>query len=159
MLTQTHRLIWDLVLDADMNARYWRDLVRRYQRYEMLAKILLAATSSSTVAAWAIWEELRVAWQSFSGLSALVALVLPIIDFPDKAGKLANIHGRWIELHFEYERLWSKRNEIREGALEASLDELQQKTIAVSKVEAGFPYDKKLVDRCYEEVICARGLS
>jgi len=51
--------IWDSMLDADMNVRYWAGLGRCYYKKDITYKIFLAAMSSGTVASWGIWGLIR----------------------------------------------------------------------------------------------------
>jgi hypothetical protein len=75
------KLVWDSLLDADMNARYWGHLARRYQRREMRTKIFLAITSSGAVAGWTLWSRWPQVWHVLSGVSMVVAVALPVLNY------------------------------------------------------------------------------
>ena len=48
------KIIWDSMLDAEMNERYWSKLSKRYYKKEQRTKIFLAIMASGTVASWSI---------------------------------------------------------------------------------------------------------
>ncbi|HEV2731679.1 MAG TPA: hypothetical protein VGV15_16735 [Terriglobales bacterium] len=82
------RELWDSLLDAEMNVRYWSTMCHRYSRYDTYSRIFLALTSSSTVASWEFWSQFPALWKTLSGLSALVAIVLAVIDLPKKVSRM-----------------------------------------------------------------------
>ena len=73
------RVIWEAVLDADLNLRYWDHLSRRYSTWDKYTKIFLATMSSSTVASWGFWDEIDILWKGLSAVSAFTAIALPIL--------------------------------------------------------------------------------
>jgi hypothetical protein len=74
--------LWYSMLDADMNARYWSYLSRRYSNRDKYSKIFLALMSSGTVASWGFWSDMQIIWKILSACSALLAIALPIINWP-----------------------------------------------------------------------------
>ena len=92
-----------------MNARYWGHLARRYQKREMGIKIFLAATSSATVAGWVLWKHAPLLWQVLSGISALLAIALPILNYSQRIATMADLRAKWMHLRVEYDRLWAEQ--------------------------------------------------
>ena len=56
------KAVWDGMLGADFNKRYWDHLIRRYSKRDKYTKIFLATMSSSTVESWGIWDEIDLLW-------------------------------------------------------------------------------------------------
>lgn len=153
------KAVWDSMLDADMNSRYWKYLVDRYTKRETVLKIFLAIMASGTVAGWSIWEEYVLIWKGLSSISALVAIALPILNYQKLIEKLSELAGKWGELRIEYEDMWL---EIKDYPDNESLVKTYKKfrviEISLEKKESKMPNDKKLLKLCFDEVKQTRGL-
>src|SRR5258707_5919528 len=101
-------LVWTSMLSAQMNACYWNCLARRYQLREKRAKIFLAVTSSGAVAGWSFWTEYPFAWKFLSGLSALVAVLLPLLDFFKQIDAMTRLASKCAQLRVSYDLLWAR---------------------------------------------------
>lgn len=151
---------WKALLDADLNARYWRYMGLRYTRREGWAKIFLASTASATVASWSFWAELKLLWQSLSVIAALISVAIPIIDAPRKIATMTEAQAAWLQLMHEYDDLWRSRASLGERAFVATLSSLREREVEVSKKTATLPSDDTdLAERCFAEVVTSRGLS
>jgi hypothetical protein len=155
-----NRQIRDAMLDADMNARYWKGMVARYQHREKILKIFIALTSSGTVATWSLWGSLPLLWKSLSTMSAVLSIALPIINLQRKVEIMADLTGRWGELRIEYEILYKKSKEpnVNHDQIEEIHKEFKQIEASLQYTEAKLPNDKNLLIKCYKEVCKARGL-
>ena len=98
--------VWDAMLTAEYNSRYWEHLFKRYYRRQKVAEIFLAVTSSSSVAAWSIWRNIDLVWQCLAALSTLVAVTLPILNYKKHIADLSEILSQWVQIDAEYELLW-----------------------------------------------------
>ncbi len=148
------------MLDADMNARYWRDLVRRYSARDRNMKIFMAMMASSTVAGWGLWEAIPWLWKSLSSVSAAVAISLPILNYHKQIGQMSDLAGKWGELRIEYEDLWVKvRNSSDLKSVENAYKKFRKIESTLQENESNLPEDKKLIDKCFIEVKKARGLA
>jgi hypothetical protein len=154
--------VWDGLLTADMNVRYWNEIGYRYSRNDTWTKIFLAATSSSTVATWGFWTQISWAWKSLSALSALLAVALPILNWNRKVSAIADLHGRWIQIRNEHETLWRRMESgaVSEAEAETTFQNIRNKEAEAETHElaAILKRDKRLVDTCYQEVLVARGI-
>lgn len=159
MLTPQQRLVWESMLTAEMNARYWARLASRYKSREDWGKIFIALASSGTVASWAIWQDLSLLWKLLSALSAVIAVAMPILDFPSKVETMSDLRGRWTELRSAYELLWAEVSEDDAYKGDNKLSALKSKEATMSKDEASFPYDLELARQCQAEVRQSRGLN
>jgi hypothetical protein len=154
--------VWNALLTADMNVRYWNQIRYRYSRNDTWTKIFLAATSSSTVATWGFWAEISWVWKSLSAISALLAVALPILNWNRKLSDIADLHGRWVQIRNEHETLWRRMESGIVSATEAESTfqnirnkEAEAETHAVAAI---VKKDKNLVDSCYQEVLIERGV-
>ena len=91
------------MLDADMNARYWKYLVERYRDRDTILRIFVAVTTSGTVAAWGVWQDLELIWKTLSGISAILAISMPILGYPKLMETTSELAGKWCGLRIEFQ--------------------------------------------------------
>jgi hypothetical protein len=148
------------MLDADMNARYWKYLVQRYSRRDKVLKIFLAIMASGTVAGWGLWESFPYLWKTLSAISALVAISLPILNYQKSIEQMASLAGKWGELRIEYEDLWRQVNNTDvPKSIERVFKKFRKIESGLQEKETTLPDDRKLLLRCFEEVKQARGIN
>jgi hypothetical protein len=154
-------VIWDSMLDADMNGRYYGELGSRNYRWDRAAKIFLAATSSTSVAGWAFWAnpEMAWTWQTLSGISAVCALALPIIDPAKLATKATKLSTEWFSIMSRYELLWSQRKKLSDTEMETRVQALKAEEKNLGELASVFRWRRKLIRECQKAVCRARGLS
>jgi len=157
---QRRKQVWESMLTADLNYRYWGHLGRRYSKLDRTARVFLALTSSSTVASWGFLIEQEMVWKLLSALSAIIAVSLPVFNWQATAETIVELRTGWLQILKEYEMLWMR---IEDDAINA--DELQTtiKQLAAQEVEfdhkvANLPNDAHLKQICQDEVIASRGL-
>jgi hypothetical protein len=152
--------IWKSMLDADMNARYWKYLVVRYSARDKGLKIFLAIMASGTVAGWGLWEAVPWLWKSLSSISAIVAISLPILNYQKSIDQMSTLAGKWGELRIEYEDLWLQvRNHQDSQTLERAYKKFRKIEASLQEKETKLPDDKALLWKCFEEVKKTRKLS
>jgi hypothetical protein len=152
--------IWNSMLDADMNARYWKYLVDRNTKKETLLKIFLAIMASGTVASWGFWEQNELLWKILSSTSAIFAIAMPILNYPKAIEQMSELAGKWGELRIEYENMWlDVRNNPDSNTLVKTYKKFRATEISLEKKETKMPNEKKLIRKCYEEVKQSRGLN
>ena len=151
--------VYKSMLDADMNVRYWKYLTQRYSNRDRNIKILLAITSSGVVAGWSIWNEIPFLWQVLSGISAIIAIVSPILNYQKIIESTSDLSGKWWELLRYYESFWLnvKNGEI-DKRIEKEYTRTKAKEDALVKKETKLPQDIKLLRECQNEVLRSRGL-
>jgi hypothetical protein len=150
--------VWDSMLTADYNSRYWEYLFKRYYRRQKVAEIFLAVTSSSSVAAWSIWRDINLLWQCLAGSSTLVAVILPILNYKKQIADLSEILSQWVQIRAEYELLWfdiEHGTPTRDHVID-QYKKLKRREIEVDKITSSIPDDERLLDLCRQQVINAR---
>ena len=151
---------WKAMLDADLNARYWRAMVLRFSRREGHAKIFLAVVASAAVGSWSLWIEAQWLWKTLSAVAAIVSVAMPIIDVPRKTEVMTEAYAAWLQLMHDYDDLWLGRDKIDEATFVTRLSSLRTREVDVAKKTAKLPSDDmELSERCYAEVLNSRALS
>lgn len=154
------KAVWHNLLTAELNTRYWRRLGHRYSRRDMVAKIFLGVTASSTVASWGIWQEVELLWKALSAVSAVLAIALPIVDWPKVARKMTALSAKWQSLQASYELAWI---DVEDGAVDreevrAELQRLKKLETDLAAETGAVPEDSKLKDEIYAAVRRSRGI-
>lgn len=152
------KAIWDSMLDANLNVRYWGHLSRQYYKTSRSFQIFLALMASGTVASWGFWQDIELLWKILSGFAAVSAITLPILRLENKIEKMSILKGKWIELENEYEFLRITMENKNLNELEQEYKRIKDKEIEASKEEKTLPQPKKLANKCYQEVLKSRGL-
>ena len=146
------------MLDGEMNDRYWRHRAAVYATREKWVKIFLAITSSGTVASWALGQA-PLLWKFLSGISALVAIALPFLDYTGQVERASDLRKGWWELTTEYNRLWACIDSSAEASIDGETRPLKAKEVELCKIESKyFTRDQALIHKCQQEVLRARGL-
>ena len=152
------QVVWEAMLDADLNFRYWDHLSRRYSAWDKYTKIFLAIMSSSTVAGWRIWNEVDILWKVLSAVSAGTAIALPILNWQKKIGEMSNLRGKWSRISRAYENLWE---DLLLGRTSTELVEEYRRIRNEMEGEEDntapdLPRNKKLIKRYRDEVLESR---
>ena len=152
------KAVWDGLLGADFNTRYWSHLIRRYSKWDKYTKIFLVAMSSSTVASWSIWVEIDLLWKCLSAVSAVTAIALPVLDWPKIISRMSDLVGKWSRIEYEYENLWLKlQNDSPINEIEDEYMRIRGEVAGLD--DTGLPEDVKLKKQCRSEVLESRGLA
>lgn len=152
--------IWKSMLDADMNARYWKSLVKRYSNREKYLKIFLALMASGTVAGWGFWQSFPIFWKILSSISAITAIALPILNYQKTIGQMSFLSGKWGELRIEYEDLWFQvKSKQANSNHNQAYKKYRKIESSLEKRESTLPDDQKLLKKCFDDVKQSRGLN
>ena len=124
--SELRKAVWHSMLRSQMNALYWQKRGYRFYNCERIAQFFLLATSSSAVAGWGIWIEVELAWKMLSGLAALMAIALPLLDWSKHVKNCADLYGRYMQLTNGHDKLWRQVNSgvLTPEALEKTFDML-----------------------------------
>jgi len=151
--------IWNSMLDAEMNYRYWSYISKSYHKMERNFKFFLAIMTSGTVASWGFWGEIEIVWKILSGTSAVVAIIMPIIDLPKLIKNMSQISQKWFQLKIDYEILWlSLKNNKNQATIEKEYKRIKENEKRSIQPDANLPRDEKLIQKCFNEVLIAKGL-
>ena len=146
------------MLTAQMNVCYWSQLATRYAQREKWIKIFLAITSSGTVAGWTVWTHYAIVWKVLSGLSAVLAVSLPILDYSGRVAQMSKAASKCAQLRLGYDQLWAQIDSLAPDSLAAMEAELSKKEIELAEMQITEPDDRELLAHCQEEVLRSRGL-
>ncbi|MBU8920580.1 MAG: hypothetical protein KOO63_01855 [Bacteroidales bacterium] len=152
-------LIWESLLSADLNYRYFSRLGRRFQAQDRWAKIFMAFASSTVVSGWALWgaQGFDWIWKSVSGFAAVVSLALPIVNPADSLKKARAASVGWFAVKRDYELLWSHVDELPANEARASYERISEKEVHLVELEDSLGKNKSIARQCEDELRKSRG--
>jgi len=150
------KAIWESMLDADMNERYWAHLSRNYYKEDRCIKIFLALMTSGVVASWNLWSNVQIIWKALSAIAAITAIISPILKLEKSIDALSTIKGKWKRVLGEYEILWLSKINKSEAELIKEYTIIKEKESEID--EENYPVKKKLILLIQDEVLRSRGI-
>lgn len=108
-------------------------MVSHFQKRELYINIFLAVASSSSIAAWIIWEQLAIIWGAIIAFSQVLTVVRPYLPYY-KYIKEFNIKSvRFANLQVDFEKLWYKMQlkKVDEDKAEETFFELKKQFIEI----------------------------
>ena len=158
--SELRHLIWDLMLTADLNGRYYGYLATRYRSADHWAKVFVAITSSTAVSGWALWGTpgLDWIWKAASAAATLVAIALPIFDPANSMKTASRLTGAWYSILSDYSLLWTQVDEASESLVRKRCQAIMAEERPLAELEATLPKHRRLILHCEAEVRRAREL-
>ncbi|GAA5021168.1 hypothetical protein GCM10011506_03270 [Marivirga lumbricoides] len=98
--------IWYYMIDSKFQALYLDYAMTQFQKYDLGINIFLALTSSGSIAAWAIWQELQMVWVIIIVAANVVTIIKPYFPYSKYVKELSEGALKMQNLHLDYERLW-----------------------------------------------------
>jgi hypothetical protein len=157
----TRTAIWESLLDAEMNVKYWGYLAKRFMFREKLSKVVLALTTSSVLLSLSLWQRFPLGPVILGAANTVLAVSLPILNYSERIQTMANLRGSWSQLSVEFDRLWQRAEKTEASCYDEFENEfrlLKERTVQINVMETRLPNDRELVRRCQQEVRRARGL-
>jgi hypothetical protein len=151
--------IWDSLLDADMNSRYWRCLARRYYYYDLAFKVAVLCSTSGAVVSWLSVLELVWLAKLLSVVAACLSGSLLVLNFPARTEVMMDLAGKWTALMHAHENLWNVVDATPPDSVLTKYAELQTTEVELTRTESRLPFSRRLVEQASDEVRRSRGLS
>jgi hypothetical protein len=106
----TREKIWYFLVDTKVNQYVAEHSVKYYQKWDLALNIFLAVTTSTSIAAWAIWQHYQLVWAVIIGISQFLTVAKPYFLFPKYIKAFNEKALYWQQLSFDLEILWDKIN-------------------------------------------------
>lgn len=100
--------IWATLIDTKFKGYCLSFLVDKFQKWDRNINIFLALASSTSIAAWAIWEVNPMIWAAIIALSQVMTVVKPYFPYFKYVKELNTKSSQVDLLNIEFERLWYK---------------------------------------------------
>jgi hypothetical protein len=144
-----------------MQIRYWKYMVQlkawlfyidiyvdHSYKWDKRINIYLAITSSSSIAAWAIWNQCGFIWGLLIALSQVITAVKPHLPFGKRLESLGKISNQLQVLFNQADYEWYKvsNGELTEGEINEKLHDLKKqyaKTVGKALETAPLPENEQ----------------
>ena len=103
--------IWYFLVDSVTNEKYAGLIVRKYQKWELASNVFLTLVTSSSIAAWAVWEIYPFLWIIIIAISQILTITKPYFLFPKYIKVFNEKSLHWQHLSVSLEKLWHEYNE------------------------------------------------
>lgn len=146
------------MLESEYQRRYWHSKGAQLSKRERFLQITLAVLSSSAVlSALGDLQQLWL-WKVLSVLTAIVATILPFLNYCRLSIKMCDVSTQWHQLEVEYESMW--RSIDSANFSEKKFKDFRNAGVEISKTSADLPYDDTRIQKiCYEQVLIGRGIT
>jgi len=128
--------IWYFLLDTKTNESLASRIVRKYQIFDLWTNIFIAFATSSSIAAWTIWDKYSSIWILIIGISQVIMITKPYFLFPKYINVFSEKSVHWQHLAVELEKLWHNLEEeyIDERKASDIYFELREKSLVFDTI-------------------------
>ncbi len=105
---------WSLLKELKTHVIYLHNYAANSEWWNKAINIFLAITSSSSIAAWAIWQEYQIVWAIIIALSQVVTAIKPFLPYRQRLKPINNLNDMIQEISLDCERHWYS---VAEGEL------------------------------------------
>ncbi len=147
--------IWNNLANIKFKALYTCECSKKSGFWSRTASFLLAITSATGVAAWALWQQHTTTWAFIIGGAQLLQIAIPFIPFLKHETDFLTMSFEFERLYLEYEKLWYAVEEetIEQNAAMETFYKLREREIEIehSHKDARCPKPQRWVQKMYEE--------
>jgi hypothetical protein len=148
-------IVWNNLANTKFKAIYTYECSRMADRYRRVTSAMLALTSTSSVAAWAIWQQHPAIWGAIIGISQVAQVLKPYVPFIGSDKEFLEMSFEFDQLYLEYEKLWyaASARSIDDAGLSQRISELHKKGLDIEKAHKNTrtPRRKQWVEKAYAE--------
>lgn len=140
--------------EADHNSRYFGELLARYERRDLVARLVLGIMAiAAAVSKLTGGIDLSV----MGAIAGLVATnVIPVFGWPGKIAQLELERDQWIALRQQYENAFTTYRLDRDAAaLRKAYERIRKLENTAELKRCKVPEDRKLKERIFDEVVAA----
>ena len=105
---------WNMLVEVRLHVSYLRHYAAHAEWWDKAVNIFMAISSSGSIAAWAIWQQLVYVWPSIIALSQVVMAVKPFLPFKQRQKAVMALSDQIQSIALAVERDWY---EVSEGDL------------------------------------------
>lgn len=105
---------WNQLKEFKTHVIYLHNYAAHSEWWDKTINIFLAITSSSSIAAWAIWQKYQIVWAIIIALSQVVTAIKPFLPFKQRLKAISDLNDKIQEISLECEEGWFS---VAEGEL------------------------------------------
>lgn len=97
---------WSMLVEARVHVSYLHHYAANSEWRDKAVNIFLAVTSSSSIAAWAIWREFTWVWPALIAGSQVVSAVKPFLPYNQQRKAVVALADAYQSICLQIENLW-----------------------------------------------------
>lgn len=97
---------WSQLKETKTHVIYLHKYAAHSEWWDKSINIFLAITSSSSIAAWAIWQKYQIIWAIIIALSQIITAVKPFLPYKQRIKAISELNDRLQEISLNCERNW-----------------------------------------------------
>jgi len=97
---------WELLKELKTHVIYLQIYASRSDNWDKTINIFLAITSSSSIAAWAIWQKYQIIWAVLIALSQVITVIIPFLPHKKRLKAISELNDKIQEISLECEKNW-----------------------------------------------------
>jgi len=97
---------WNQLKELKVHVYYVQGYAVKQNKYDQMINIFLAITSSSSIAAWALWKEYQFVWACIIAASQVITAVKPLLPFKKRLSSLNKLGDMLSLIALKAERDW-----------------------------------------------------
>jgi len=113
-MSQYQQKYWNLLKELKTHIIYLHKYAERSECWDKVVNMILATASSSSIAAWAIWQEHQLIWAVIIALSQVITAIKPFLPFKQRLKPISDLNDRIQEVSLVCEKHWYS---VAEGEL------------------------------------------
>lgn len=105
---------WEQLKEFKTHVLYLHNYAVHSEMWDKRINIFLAITSSSSIAAWAIWQKYQMIWAIIIAISQIITAVKPFLPFKVRLKAVSDLNSRMQKISLDCEKGWYS---VAEGEL------------------------------------------
>ena len=151
-MSQYQQKYWSLLRELKTHVIYLHNYAARSEWWDKAINIFLAITSSSSIAAWAIWQKYQLLWAVIIALSQVVTAIKPFLPFKQRLKPISDLNDQIQDISLDCERHWFSvaEGELTEKEIHDLYISLKDKSLKAEKKalkDLVLPKKKKILQK------------
>lgn len=105
---------WNQLKEFKTHVIYLHNYAAQSEWWDKAINIFLAITSSSSIAAWAIWQKYQLLWAAIIATSQVVTAIKPFLPYKQRLKAISDLNDKMQEISLKSEKEWFS---VAEGEL------------------------------------------
>ncbi len=97
---------WNQLKELKVHVYYAQHYAVKQNKYDQIINIFLAISSSSSIAAWALWKEYQFVWAFIIAASQVVTAIKPLLPYKKRLSALNKLGDMLSLIALKAERDW-----------------------------------------------------
>ena len=121
---------WSQLKECKVHVIYLHLYAAHSEWWDKAINIFLAITSSTSIAAWALWQKYQLAWAIIIALSQIITAIKPFLPYKQRLKAICELNDKVQEISLEFEKNWFPvaEGELEEREIHNLLISLREKT-------------------------------